>query len=247
MISNLTKISKPRLLQSTKLQYQQAVKPTKHDMKWYFKNASGAAVMGMTASIFIMTIVSGTLAYFGVANYLIPWIENYNGSNPVLNYFKNHLQPTREFAKKMISRLGMDFSQEFIDFVISTGLIYLILKPIKVTLFFKLTHSLAKRRIRTNKCIDTYDAHKAYGKQKVREKYVLFTDKYAIRKRSKKETSGSAYNHYKLRQRRLKSGLIDKKDLVKEKLMDKKQKITGKMFDKQDQLKDKIEDLKDKI
>ena len=48
-ISNLTKISKPRLLQSTKLQYQQAVKPTKHDMKWYFKNASGAAVMGMTA------------------------------------------------------------------------------------------------------------------------------------------------------------------------------------------------------
>jgi len=236
-----------RTIKSTNPISNQGLKPTKHDMSWYFKNASGAAFIGMGAAIFIMTCVSGSLAYFGFSKTIIPYFENYKGSNSVIIWFRDHLQPTREKTKHYIQKSGLTLSQSNIDLIISTFLIYILLKPIKIPLFLKLTHSIAMKRIARDKCIDTYVQHKNYGKQIAKDRYVLFSDKFGIKKKTKKDPMASAYNHYKLRARRIRNGLEDNKMKIKEKVKENKEKNKEKLEKVKDRVKENKEKVKDKV
>ena len=210
----------------------QGLKPTKHDMAWYFKNASGAAFIGMGAAIFIMTCVSGTLAYFGFSKQIIPYFENYEGDSKIILWFKDHLQPTRDAAQKWITKSGINLSPENIDLVISTGLIYIILKPVKVPVFLAITRNLAMRRIAKKKCIDTYASHKTYAKQVSKQKVQLFTDRFGIKKKTKKDSMANAYNHYKSKMRSTKEQA--------------KEKIKEKAKEKVDLAKEKVDKIKNK-
>jgi len=122
---------------------------------------------------------------------------------------------------------------------------------VKIPLFFKLTHTLAMRRISKEKCIDTYTAHKNFGKIVAKDRIVLLSEKYGIKKIGKKDSMANAYNRYKSRTRMVRAGLLDNKekikvvkDKMKDKVKDKKDQVKGKMEDKVGKMKDKIDEVK---
>jgi len=96
------------------------------------------------------------------------------------------------------------------------------------------------RRISKEKCIDTYTAHKSYGKIVAKDRIVLLSEKYGIKKVGRKESMANAYNRYKSRTRIVKNEMKDR-------VMDKKEMVKNKMEDKVGKMKDKVKDKVDEV
>lgn len=110
------------------------------------------------------------------------------------------------------------------------------------------------RRISKEKCIDTYVAHKSYGKIVAKDKIVLLSEKYGIKKVGKKDSMANAYNRYKSRTRMVRAGLLDNKeklkvakDKMKDKVKVKKDQVKDQMGDKVGKMKDKVKDKVDEV
>jgi len=181
-----------------------AEKPTKQDLRWYFKNASGAFFGGVILGKGIMCGVSLGLSYCGVADLVCGLLAKYEWS-------RSAMDKAREIAISFLKKQGWDLSEDVVNVLVMSFVVYVVLKPVTVVVILEITRRLARRQLQRHSREAEFKQHKLHVKQQVR----MFR-----KKKHRKQTWGQAYNHNKLRLRRTRSGFQDIKERIKNKVKD---------------------------